>query len=92
MHCKGSTGYHYGLMLSRHIVPALGELPVAEVERKHIVALQYGLSDKPRWRTVRWTSWYICSNWPMRGCGVLRARTLADSCDGTRSRNTTSGS
>ena len=61
MHCKGSTGYHYGLMLSKHIVPALGELPVAEVERKHILALQYGLSDKPRWRTVRWTSWYICS-------------------------------
>ena len=47
MHCKGSTGYHYGLMLSKHIVPALGELLVAEVERKHILALQYGLSDKP---------------------------------------------
>ncbi len=47
MHCKGSTGYHYGLMLSKHIVPALGEFLVGEVERKHIVALQYGLSDKP---------------------------------------------
>ena len=47
MHCKGSTGYHYGLMLRKHIVPALGELLVAEVERRHVLALQYGLSDMP---------------------------------------------
>ena len=32
---------------SKHIVPALGELLVGEVERKHIMAFQYGLRDTP---------------------------------------------
>ena len=26
MHCKGSTGYHYGLMLSTHIQKIVGKL------------------------------------------------------------------
>ena len=34
-------------MLGKHIVPALGALVVAEVERKDILALQYALRDKP---------------------------------------------
>ena len=34
-------------MLTRHILPALGELKVAEVERKHILAFQYELRAKP---------------------------------------------
>ena len=47
MHCKRATVAHYALMLRKHIVPALGELLVAEVERKHIMAFQYGLRDMP---------------------------------------------
>ena len=47
MHCKPATVAHYALMLRKHIVPALGELLVAEVERKHIMAFQYGLRDMP---------------------------------------------
>ena len=47
MHCKPLTVSHYGLMLRKHIVPGLGELLVAEVERKHIMAFQYGLRDMP---------------------------------------------
>ena len=47
MHCKPTTAYDYGLVLGKHIVPALGELLVAEVERKHIMEFQYGLSDMP---------------------------------------------
>ena len=47
MHCKPATVAHYGLMLRKHIVPALGKLPVTEVERKHIMAFQYGLRDMP---------------------------------------------
>ena len=47
MHCKPLTVSHYGLMLRKHIVPALGELLVSEVERKHIMAFQYGLRDMP---------------------------------------------
>ena len=47
MHCKPLTVSHYGLMLRKHIVPALGKLLVSEVERKHIMAFQYGLRDTP---------------------------------------------
>ena len=47
MHCKPATVSHYGLMLRKHIVPGLGDLRVADVERKHIMEFQYGLSDMP---------------------------------------------
>ena len=47
MHCKPLTVSHYGLMLRKHIVPALGKLLVSEVERKHIMTFQYGLRDTP---------------------------------------------
>ena len=47
MHCKPLTVSHYGLMLRKHIVPAMGKLLVSEVERKHIMAFQYGLRDMP---------------------------------------------
>ena len=47
MHCKPATVSHYGLMLKKHIVPAVGELLVREVERKHILEFQYGLSGMP---------------------------------------------
>ena len=47
MHCKPATVSHYGLLLRKHIVPALGELLVREVERKHILEFQYGLSSMP---------------------------------------------
>ena len=38
---------YYGLILRKHIVPSLGELRVSEVERKHILKFQRGLSDMP---------------------------------------------
>ena len=47
MHCKPNTIKHYGLMLKNHIVPRLGELEVAEVERRDILKFQYHLSDMP---------------------------------------------
>ena len=47
VHNKPATAAHYRIMLGKHIVPALGALVVAEVERKDILALQYGLRDKP---------------------------------------------
>ena len=47
MHCKPATVSHYAVMLRKHIVPALGQLLVAEVERKHIMEFQYGLRDMP---------------------------------------------
>ena len=47
MHCKPATVTHYRIMLAKHIVPALGEFKVAEVERKHILEFQYALREKP---------------------------------------------
>ena len=47
MRCRPTTIAHYGIMLAKHIVPALGELKVAEVERKHILAFHYELREKP---------------------------------------------
>ena len=47
VHNKPATITHYRLMLGKHIVPALGALVVAEVEGKDILALQYGLREKP---------------------------------------------
>ena len=47
VHNKPATAAHYRLMLGKHIVPVLGALAVEAVERKDILALQYGLRDKP---------------------------------------------
>ena len=47
MHCKPNTIKHYGLMLNKHIVPRLGGLKVADVERRDILKFQYQLSGMP---------------------------------------------
>ena len=47
MHCKPATVSHYRLMLRKHIVPALGERLVAEVEHKDILAFHNGLHHMP---------------------------------------------
>ena len=47
MNCRPATVTHYGIMLAKHILPALGMLKVADVERKHILAFQYELREKP---------------------------------------------
>ena len=47
MHCKPATISHYGLMLRKHIVPALGERLVADVEYKDILNFHNGLHHMP---------------------------------------------
>ena len=47
MHCKPATVSHYALMLRKHIVPALGEHLVAEVEHKDILSFHNGLHHMP---------------------------------------------
>ena len=47
MHCKPATVSHYRLMLRKHIVPALGERLVAEVEHKDILSFHTGLHHMP---------------------------------------------
>ena len=47
MHCKPATVSHYRLMLRKHIVPALGERRVVEVEHKDILSFHNGLNHMP---------------------------------------------
>ena len=47
MHCKPATVSHYGLMLRKHIVPALGERLVGDVEHKDILSFHNGLHHMP---------------------------------------------
>ena len=47
MHCKPITVSHYRLMLRKHIVPALSERLVAEVEHKDILSFHTGLHHMP---------------------------------------------
>ena len=47
MHCKPLTVSHYRLMLRKHIVPALGERLVPDVEYKDILAFHNSLHHMP---------------------------------------------
>ena len=47
MHCKPATISHYRLMLRKHIVPALGDRLVADVDYKDILAFHNGLYHMP---------------------------------------------
>ena len=47
MHCKPATISHYRLMLRKHIVPALGERLVADVEYKDILGFHNKLHHMP---------------------------------------------
>ena len=46
-HCKPATVSHYRLMLRKHIVPALGDRLVADVEHKDILSFQICLIGTP---------------------------------------------
>ena len=45
--CKPSTAAQYRLAIEKHILPALGGLPVSSVEPGHVADLQYRLGDRP---------------------------------------------
>ena len=45
--CKPATVAQYRLTLENHILPALGGLAIASVERAHAAALQHRLADRP---------------------------------------------
>ena len=47
MHCKPATVPHYRLILRKHIVPALGERLIADVEHKDILSFHNGLHHMP---------------------------------------------
>ena len=84
MHCKPATVSHYRLMLRKHIVPALGELPVKRT-RTPTSGLSTPASTARRLRpTGRSRSCRKCSILPTSGDGVLRRRTPARACPVTR--------
>ena len=45
--CKPATVAQYRLTIARHILPALGGMPIAAVGREQVAALQHGLADRP---------------------------------------------
>ena len=45
--CKPATIAQYRMTIDRHILPALGDLPIAAVGREQVAALQHRLSDRP---------------------------------------------
>ena len=45
--CKPKTAKTTRSVVNRHIVPALGKLSLAAVERAHVTELHHGLSDRP---------------------------------------------
>ena len=47
VNCKPSSAVHYRRVLDNHILPALGTVPISQVERPHVTALHHGLRSKP---------------------------------------------
>ena len=45
--CKPATQAQYRLTIARHIVPALGGMPIAAIGRAQVAALQHSLADRP---------------------------------------------
>ncbi len=47
VNCKPSSAVHYRRVLENHILPALGAITVAAVERSHVARLHHSLRDTP---------------------------------------------
>ena len=45
--CKPRTAEIYRLTIEKHILPALGDMPLARIEREHVVNLHYKLREVP---------------------------------------------
>ncbi len=45
--CKPRTAEMYRLTIEKHILPALGDMPLTEIEREHVVNLHYELREVP---------------------------------------------
>ena len=89
MHCKPATVSHYRIMLRKHIVPALGERLVAEVEHKDILRFHNELHHSPTVanRGGRHSGQNVQSGGRV-GAGVPRGATRPGACPASRSRST----
>ena len=78
MHCKPATVSHYRLMLRKHIVPALGDRLVADVEHKDILSFHNGLHHMPtvanRAADILVKMFNLADAWGWRPAGTNPAR------------------
>ena len=78
--CKASSMRLYRQLLRLHILPALGEMPVGSVERKHVAALHYALRDRPGTANpVLWVlskMFSLADDWGLRPAGRNPCRTV----------------
>lgn len=76
--CKPSTARRYRQVIENQILPSLGELPVAGVGRKHVVALHYDLRHTPnaanKARQTLATMFTLARDWGLRSDGVNPCR------------------
>ena len=79
--CKPKTAKTARTAVNRHIVPALGGLPLAAVERAQVTALHHDLSDRPAMAnaTVKTLShmYTLAEGWGMVAEGVDPCRSVA---------------
>ena len=54
-HCKPSSAALYRRAVIKHILPALGAVPVEAVGRRDVETLHRRLRTGPAWRTLSWT-------------------------------------
>ena len=78
--CKASTMSRNGQLLRNQILPALGEMPVGSVERKHVAALHYALRERPGTANpVLWVlskMFSLAEDWGLRPAGRNPCRTV----------------
>ena len=78
--CKASSADRYRQLLRSHILPALGEVPVAEVGREHVAALHHALRDRPATangaRFVLSKMFFLAEAWGLRPKGSNPCRSV----------------
>ena len=81
MHCRPATVKHYRLMLRKHIVPALGDRLVADVEHKDILSSYNGLHHMPtvanRAADILVKTFNLADAWGWRPAGSNPCRRVA---------------
>ena len=83
--CKASSMRRYQELLRNQILPALGEMSVGSVERKHVAALHYALRDRPG--TANPVLWVLSKMFSLAedlGAAPSGTQSLPGPCAGTR--------
>ena len=80
VNCKPATAGFYSLALDKHILPALGAMPVRAVEPAHVSPLHYALRSKPvtanRVIDILSKMLPLAEAWDLRSAGSNPCRTV----------------